>query len=109
MINSPNDNALVRRAEGGDFMGQVCSRKLDNPQWQRAWRLPNPERPERSSCSEKLNEEETTMADEKEKGTNQETNRPNEGKKKELSQEELDKVSGGHVALSGSNENPTES
>jgi bacteriocin-like protein len=49
------------------------------------------------------------MAEEKEKGTNEETNRPRDGRKKELSQEELDKVSGGHVALSGSNENPTES
>ena len=35
------------------------------------------------------------MAEEKEKVTNQETDRPSEGKNKELSQEELDKVTGG--------------
>ena len=35
------------------------------------------------------------MSEENEKGTNQESNKPS--KKKELSQEELDKVSGGVV------------
>jgi len=45
------------------------------------------------------------MADEKEKVTNQEPDRASEGKKKELSPEELESVSGGCVT----NENQTKS
>ena len=45
------------------------------------------------------------MAEEKEKVTNQETDRPGEGKKKELSEEELNKVAGG----SSGGDRPSES
>jgi len=48
-----------------------------------------------------------TFLRKKEDITNHKTNRPSEGKKTELSPEELDKVSGG-LQHSGSNENPTE-